>query len=566
MTDRTAAIDNVDADSQDASDPFRGERGQIPLVDADSLVYDPAALDTETLVSEFGEEDAAWLKELDQRSEEYRDASRAATTRTTYDYFWAAFTRWCLDPESRWRTNTTIRFQPLPTHPNVFKLYIADWFGGPPEGHPDADDWEPPSPSTLRVVRSAIRHKHIRADLPPPSSEALTQAIEGIARIWREQGGTIRQVRPLVYDDVQQLCAWLADNRIPTAALRDRLVAVLYHQGFGLSEIAQLMQNQLVPTTTAGGPWVILRRQPDGALVPHTLADTKRPSCPTEAVVAWAHRRGLPDGPTDERPLIPALSARGQLTSRPLSRQQVRAILLRLARDAGAPDWTTRLVLPDRLADEMCSISTIVDPAIDRDLALILTGFRGALRRSELVGLDTSDLAIEGWGVRLKLRTSKTDPYGAGIEIPAHNSPAAAMSVTEAVSRWLEHLPDYDPDAHASGTPVPGVPLFRPIDRLGRVALADLGNPATGRLRGPAVADIIRKRIVDAQIVSDAEAALYAGHSLRRGFITSMAQAGSDSVQIAAMSRHKDPRQLQQYVDRERLLDPKRNPAARLGS
>jgi integrase len=90
-----------------------------------------------------------------------------------------------------------------------------------------------------------------------------------------------------------------------------------------------------------------------------------------------------------------------------------------------------------------------------RDRALLLLGFSGALRRSDLVALDISDLEETAEGLHVRIRCSKTDQEGAGdfVSIP-HGSrlrPVAAVKV------WLE----------AAG--ITAGPIFRSIKKGGLV-------------------------------------------------------------------------------------------------
>src|SRR5262249_16099636 len=90
-----------------------------------------------------------------------------------------------------------------------------------------------------------------------------------------------------------------------------------------------------------------------------------------------------------------------------------------------------------------------------RDRALILLGFAGAYRRSELVGLDRDDLVFSKRGLTVTLRKSKTDQEGAGrkIGIPYGSNPETCpVRVTQA---WLEHA--------STGA------VFRSINRHGRL-------------------------------------------------------------------------------------------------
>lgn len=146
-----------------------------------------------------------------------------------------------------------------------------------------------------------------------------------------------------------------------------------------------------------------------------------------------------------------------------------------------------------------------------RDRALLLTGFVGALRRSEIAALDVSDAQFIAEGIRLLIRRSKSDQEGAGefVGLPYGSDPAACP--VRALMAWRDA---------AGGTEGP---LFRPVDRFGRLGQA--------RLSGQAVAEIIKRAA--ARVGKDP--ALYGGHSLRAGMATSAAQAGAGE---AAIQRH----------------------------
>ena len=137
-----------------------------------------------------------------------------------------------------------------------------------------------------------------------------------------------------------------------------------------------------------------------------------------------------------------------------------------------------------------------------RDRALILLGFAGAFRRSELVGLDVEDCAFGKDGLTVTLRRSKTDQDGAGrkIGIPYGANPDTCPVRT--VQAWLELA------GIAAG------PLFRSINRHGQVQ--------PGRLSGIDVARVVKKLAERAGL----DSAKYAGHSLRAGHATSRGDRG----------------------------------------
>src|SRR5262249_10390340 len=138
-----------------------------------------------------------------------------------------------------------------------------------------------------------------------------------------------------------------------------------------------------------------------------------------------------------------------------------------------------------------------------RDRALILLGFAGAFRRSELTGLEVEDCAFSRDGLTVTLRRSKTDQQGVGrkIGIPyGSNTDSCPVRVLQA---WIE----------LAGI-VTG-PLLRSINRHGQVQ--------PGRLAGIDVARVVKKLAERAGLESDK----YAGHSLRAGHATSAAIAGA---------------------------------------
>jgi integrase len=174
-----------------------------------------------------------------------------------------------------------------------------------------------------------------------------------------------------------------------------------------------------------------------------------------------------------------------------------------------------------------------------RDRALILLGFAGAFRRSELVGLDVDDCAFGKDGLTVTLRRSKTDQDGAGrrIGIPYGSNPDTCAIRT--IQSWLE---------------VAGIvagPLFRSVSRHGRVQ--------PGRLSGIDVARIVKKLADRAGL----DASKYAGHSLRAGHATAAAIAGASERSIMRQTGHRSVQMVRRYIRDGNLF--RENSAARLG-
>jgi integrase len=158
-----------------------------------------------------------------------------------------------------------------------------------------------------------------------------------------------------------------------------------------------------------------------------------------------------------------------------------------------------------------------------RDKALLLVGFAGAFRRSELVGLDVADIEKVKQGIVVHLRRSKTDQEGRGRKI---GIPFGRM-------RWcpVQHLSDWLDHAGITHGPV-----FRSIDRH--------GNVADQRLSGEAVSIIVKQRAHAAGF----NAHNYSGHSLRAGLATSAAMAGASSFKIRAQTGHASDAMLSRYI------------------
>jgi integrase len=158
-----------------------------------------------------------------------------------------------------------------------------------------------------------------------------------------------------------------------------------------------------------------------------------------------------------------------------------------------------------------------------RDRALLLLGFAGGFRRSELVGLNVGDIEHVRQGIIITLRHSKTDQEGAGRKIGIPHGRTRHCPVV-AVMDWLTR----------SG--ITEGAIFRPINRHGQT------QPE--RLSGDAVSEVIRERLT--AIGVDPEG--YSGHSLRAGFATSAAQAGASTLKIRAQTGHASDAMLSRYI------------------
>ena len=158
-----------------------------------------------------------------------------------------------------------------------------------------------------------------------------------------------------------------------------------------------------------------------------------------------------------------------------------------------------------------------------RDRALLLLGFAGGFRRSELVGLTCADVETVRQGVIVTLRRSKTDQDGVGRKIGIPTARGRWCPVN-ALKEWM----------NVSGI-LEGA-LFRPVDRHNRIG--------TRALSGEAVCLVVRERLRAAGIDPDG----FSGHSLRSGLVTSAAQAGISSWKIRQQTGHASDAMLARYI------------------
>jgi site-specific recombinase XerD len=160
-----------------------------------------------------------------------------------------------------------------------------------------------------------------------------------------------------------------------------------------------------------------------------------------------------------------------------------------------------------------------------RDRALVMIGFAAALRRSELVALQVSEVSMRSRGIVLHIGRSKTDQDGKGAEIPVPRG--GKLRPVAALEAWLKAA------ALTEG------PIFREVDRHGNVGQAALSDRSVAR--------IIKKLCAAAGL----DASLFAGHSLRAGFVTSALDNDVDDFKIMRITRHKKVDTLRIYDRRE---------------
>jgi integrase len=185
-----------------------------------------------------------------------------------------------------------------------------------------------------------------------------------------------------------------------------------------------------------------------------------------------------------------------------------------------------------------------------RDRAVLLVGFALAMRRSELVALNLEDVTINGAGLEVLIRRSKTDQEGHGRMVGAPRSRKSATCPVAALEAWLA-LCGWVATSATSATfatnPEGHVALFTRVDH---------GRITHDRLTGRAVAEIVKRAAARVGI----DPTKVAGHSLRSGFATSAARGGADLSAIMQQTGHKNSDVAMRYVQKGALL---KNPASK---
>src|SRR6056300_1445966 len=165
-----------------------------------------------------------------------------------------------------------------------------------------------------------------------------------------------------------------------------------------------------------------------------------------------------------------------------------------------------------------------------RDRTIILTGFSGGFRRNEIVSLDFDDLDFVEEGLKINIKRSKTDQFGAGS---------------------IKGLPYFENSQYC---PVVSIQKWIEISKINSGAIfrrfTKGSNLSEKRLTDQTVALLIKKYLGLAGIDNKN----YSGHSLRSGFATSAAEAGAEERTIMAMTGHKSTEMVRRYIKEASLF------------
>jgi len=165
-----------------------------------------------------------------------------------------------------------------------------------------------------------------------------------------------------------------------------------------------------------------------------------------------------------------------------------------------------------------------------RDKTIILIGFGGGFRRTELVSIDYEDLEFVPEGVKIIIKRSKTDQFGEGM---------------------IKGLPYFDNQTYC---PVLHLKKWLKISKIKSDSIFRKFNKGSNlsdnRLTDQTIALIIKNYLSLAGI----ENKNYSGHSLRSGFATASAESGADERSIMAMTGHKTTQMVRRYIKEANLF------------
>tara|TARA_B100000700_G_scaffold310598_1_gene391351 strand:+ start:39 stop:992 length:954 start_codon:yes stop_codon:yes gene_type:complete len=182
------------------------------------------------------------------------------------------------------------------------------------------------------------------------------------------------------------------------------------------------------------------------------------------------------------------------------------------------------------LINHLKSIINVIDQLnIDelkkaRDKSIVLIGFGGGFRRTELISIDHEDLEFVPEGLKITIKRSKTDQFGEGMTkgLPYFNNPQYCP--INNLKKWLEF------------SKIKSGPIFRRFTK---------GSSLTNnRLTDQTVVLLIKNYLKLAGI----DNTNFSGHSLRSGFATVAAESGADERSIMAMTGHKTTQMVRRYI------------------
>ena len=172
------------------------------------------------------------------------------------------------------------------------------------------------------------------------------------------------------------------------------------------------------------------------------------------------------------------------------------------------------------LINDLKLIIKAIDKEKIRDKTLILLGFAGGFRRSELVNILYEDIEFVPEGIKILIKRSKTDQSGEGT---------------------IKAIPYFDNEEFC-----PVLALKNYLKKKN----SKNSDEKVFEISDKSVALIIKKYAQKAGL----DASRYAGHSLRSGFATTAAEFGAEERNIMAMTGHKTTQMVRRYIQEANLF------------
>ena len=165
-----------------------------------------------------------------------------------------------------------------------------------------------------------------------------------------------------------------------------------------------------------------------------------------------------------------------------------------------------------------------------RNRTLILIGFGGGFRRTELISIDYEDLDFVEEGVKITLRRSKTDQFGEGLIKGLPYFTNEKYCPITSLKNWINL------------SKIKNGPIFRRFAKSSILTKHRLTDQSVALL----IKDYLRLAGIENQNFS--------GHSLRSGFATVAAESGADERSIMSMTGHKSSQMVRRYIREANLF------------
>ncbi len=204
-----------------------------------------------------------------------------------------------------------------------------------------------------------------------------------------------------------------------------------------------------------------------------------------------------------------------------------------------APEQAPPLLV--RHLEKIIARMPATDPVAMRDKALLLVGWAGALRRSEIAALDRKHAVFTPEGIVLTISSSKTDQEGHGETIPIEPGLNSDLCPVSALRAWL--------GTRATGGEADPTQISDPL-----FPRTYFGGLTAARIPDWEINEVVKAWTRKAGVSPDQPGVEFSGHSLRAGFITEAARAGRAEWQIMSHSRHKSYESFRGYIRRANLF------------